>query len=228
MFTTFSSVPSRPSPSDVLWEVQDVLDVRCITFGALIVNALRDTATLLGATIIPNLASILEAPRPHLDEDKNARALLGRFLHLLPPPSSYSLRRTMMVEYPGAFQQRNSQRNSLQGSTWRRWRRYRPRLKSRFPASVSFVVVKVDTVSGGLVSRICGGGGSTDLVLMYLPFLVRSLSDVAFSEPARSIRLCMSMSARQCRLDTTPVPAWMSGHSARPYSVTLFLLGSEA
>ena len=36
-------------------------------------------------------------------------------------------------------------------------RHYRPRSKSRFPVSVSFVGVKVDTVSGGLVSRICGG-----------------------------------------------------------------------
>jgi len=31
--------------------------------------------------------------------------------------------------------------------------------------------------------------GSTDLVFMYLPSLVRSLSEVAFSEPARSIKL---------------------------------------
>ena len=29
-----------------------------------------------------------------------------------------------------------------------------------------------------------------DLVLIYFPSLVRSLSDVAFSEPAKSIRLC--------------------------------------
>ena len=86
MFTTFSSVPSRPSPSDVLREVQDVLDVRGITFGALIVNALRDTATSLGATIIPSLASILEALRPHLDEDENARALLGRFFASVASP----------------------------------------------------------------------------------------------------------------------------------------------
>jgi len=31
--------------------------------------------------------------------------------------------------------------------------------------------------------------GSTRLVLMYFPSLVRSLSEVAFSEPARSIKL---------------------------------------
>ena len=33
-------------------------------------------------------------------------------------------------------------------------------------------------------------GGRTDLVLIYFPSLVRSLSEVAFSEPARSMRLC--------------------------------------
>ena len=72
MFTTFSSVSPRLSPSDVLREVQDALDVRGITFGALIVNPLRDTATSLGATVIQNLANIFEALRPHLDGDEIA------------------------------------------------------------------------------------------------------------------------------------------------------------
>jgi len=53
-------------------------------------------------------------------------------------------------------------------------------------------------------------------VLMYLPSLVRSLSEVAFSEPARSIKLCVWVSAcgtnemqrkyqHRC-LDAPPVP----------------------
>ena len=37
--------------------------------------------------------------------------------------------------------------------------------------------------------------GETHLVLMYLPSRVRSLSEVAFSEPARSIKLCVWMLA---------------------------------
>ena len=49
---------------------------------------------------------------------------------------------------------------------------------------------KIRAVSVGLVSRVCSSWG-TNLVLMYLPSLVRSLSEVAFSEPARSIKLCM-------------------------------------
>ena len=51
-------------------------------------------------------------------------------------------------------------------------------------------------------SRICSqhwayfvGDGVTNLVLIYLPSLVRSLSEVAFSEPVRSIKLCSRMSA---------------------------------
>jgi hypothetical protein len=44
--------------------------------------------------------------------------------------------------------------------------------------------------TGGVSPSVVLGGESTDLVLMYLPSLVRSLSEVAFSEPARSIRLC--------------------------------------
>jgi len=59
--------------------------------------------------------------------------------------------------------------------------------------------------------------GSADLVLMYLPSLVRSLSEVAFSEPARSIKLCRWTSAgsvnetrhtyQHRRLNTPSVPS---------------------
>lgn len=48
---------------------------------------------------------------------------------------------------------------------------------------------------------------NTYLVLMYLPSLVRSLSEVAFSEPARSIKLCppneFPMSSDQTNIKTT-------------------------
>jgi hypothetical protein len=86
MFTTFSSVSARPSPSDVLREVEDILNTRDTTLGALIVNALRDTTTALGASVISSLASIFEALRPHFDEDEKARALLGRFFASITSP----------------------------------------------------------------------------------------------------------------------------------------------
>ena len=79
MFTTFSSVPLSPPPADVLWEVQEILDARDITFGTLVANALRDTTTSLGATVVSDLANILEALRPHLDKDEKARMLFGQF-----------------------------------------------------------------------------------------------------------------------------------------------------
>ena len=88
---------------------------------------------------------------------------------------------------------------------------------------------------------------SPDLVLIYLPSLVRSLSDVAFSEPARSIKLCVRASVcgangirhkyqHRC-LDTPPVPtlqpcsSWSlrsesGGHS--PTSTTLFIFPGRA
>ena len=79
MFTTFSSAPLSPPAADVLQEVQDILDRRGITFGTLVADALRDTGTSLGATVISDLADILEALRPHLEEDEKARTLLGKF-----------------------------------------------------------------------------------------------------------------------------------------------------
>lgn len=89
MFTLFSSVPLSQSPPDVLQEVQDILDVQGITFGTLITNALRDTTKSLGATVISELANILDALRPHLDEDKEARALLGKlFASVISPELS--------------------------------------------------------------------------------------------------------------------------------------------
>jgi len=57
-----------------------------MTFGALIVGALRDTTNPLGATVITELASILEALRPHLDEDGEARASFGRFFASITSP----------------------------------------------------------------------------------------------------------------------------------------------
>ena len=86
MFTTFSSVSARPSPSDVLREVEDILNTQDTTLGALIVNALRDTTTALGASVISSLASIFEALHPHFDEDEKARALLGRFFASITSP----------------------------------------------------------------------------------------------------------------------------------------------
>lgn len=78
--------------------------------------------------------------------------------------------------------------------------------------------------------RGCTMMGSADLVLMYLPSLVRSLSEVAFSEPARSIKLCGRISAgctnmtrgpyqHRC-LDTPSVPTLQlcSSWSLRPES----------
>jgi len=79
MFTTFSSVPLSQSPPNVLQEVKDILDTRSTTFGTLIANALRDTTMLLGAAVVSGLADILDALRPHLDEDDEARKLLGKF-----------------------------------------------------------------------------------------------------------------------------------------------------
>ena len=79
MFSTFSSVPPRPPTSDVLSQVQDILEAGNMTFGTLVTNALRDTTTPLGATVIRELTNILEALRPHLDEDDKVRALFGQF-----------------------------------------------------------------------------------------------------------------------------------------------------
>ena len=107
--------------------------------------------------------------------------------------------------------------------------------------------VRTDAISVRIILRICGDG-SPDLVLMYLPSLVRSLSEVAFSEPARSIKLCVRVSAcgtneiqdkyqHRC-LDTPPIPTlqlcppWSlrsesgghpSGRRHSPTSATLFV-----
>ena len=57
-----------------------------MTFGSLITSALRDTTTSLGATVVTELTSILEALRPHLDEDETARASLGQFFASVASP----------------------------------------------------------------------------------------------------------------------------------------------
>jgi len=57
-----------------------------MTFGTLVANALRDTTTMLGATVIAELSNVLEALRPRLDEDEKARALLGRFFTSIASP----------------------------------------------------------------------------------------------------------------------------------------------
>lgn len=44
-------------------------------------------------------------------------------------------------------------------------------------------IMSMVSISGMQLERV-------NLVFMYLPSLVRSLSDVAFSDPAKSIRLC--------------------------------------
>ena len=79
MFSTFASVPSRPSSPDVHREVQNLLDVQGITFGTLVANALRDKTTTLGTTVVRELPNILESLRPHLDEDEESRVLLSEF-----------------------------------------------------------------------------------------------------------------------------------------------------
>jgi len=52
----------------------------------------------------------------------------------------------------------------------------------------------------GVSSPVVLGGERTDLVLMYFPSLVRSLSEVAFSEPARSMRLWNSFLVMMFRI----------------------------
>ena len=79
MFHVFSSVPLRP-PS------RDILETGGMTFRSLITSALRDTTTSLGATVVTELASIVEALRPHLDEDETARASLGQFFASVASP----------------------------------------------------------------------------------------------------------------------------------------------
>ena len=86
MLTTFSSASLSPPPAGILWEVQDILNAWGITFGTLVVNALRDTTTSLGSTVVSDLTNILEALRPHLDEDEKARTLLGQFFASVASP----------------------------------------------------------------------------------------------------------------------------------------------
>ena len=86
MFTTFSSVPLSPPPADTLREVQCILEARGLTFGILVADALQDTTTSLGVTVISELANIFEALRPHFNEDEKARALLGRFFASIASP----------------------------------------------------------------------------------------------------------------------------------------------
>ena len=49
-------------------------------------NALRDTTTSLGATVMIELADILEVLRPHFEEDEKARVLLGEFFASVASP----------------------------------------------------------------------------------------------------------------------------------------------
>ena len=86
MFHMFSSIPLRPPSRDVLQEVQDILETGGMTFGSLITSALQDTTTSLGATVVTELTSILEALRPHLDEDEIVRASLGQFFASIASP----------------------------------------------------------------------------------------------------------------------------------------------
>ena len=79
MFTTFSSVPLSQSPPDVLKEVQDILTAQDTTLGTLVANALRDMTKPLGVTVVSELANILDALYPYLDEDEEARGHLGKF-----------------------------------------------------------------------------------------------------------------------------------------------------
>ena len=79
MFHTLSPVPSRLPPPDILREVQDLLSIRGITFGTLVVKALQSTTTSSGAAVIMELENILEALRPRFDENERARVSLGRF-----------------------------------------------------------------------------------------------------------------------------------------------------
>lgn len=68
-------------------------------------------------------------------------------------------------------------------------------LRAAFSASVPMTDPSVSRLCG--VSCQGGGGdGATHLVLMNLPSRVRSLSEVAFSDPARSMRDCQSVTGR--------------------------------
>ena len=79
MFSAFPSAPLRPPSPDIHREVQGLLDAQRITFGTLIANALQDPTTTLGTTVVLELPRILEALRPHLNEDQKSRTLLGEF-----------------------------------------------------------------------------------------------------------------------------------------------------
>ena len=86
MFHSFSSVPPRPPSRDVLREVQDILETGGMAFGSLIASALRDTTTSLGATVVTEFASILEALRPYLNEGEKVRASFGQFFASVASP----------------------------------------------------------------------------------------------------------------------------------------------
>jgi len=73
MFHTLSFEPPRPHS-------RDVLDARRgLTFGNLITSALGETTSSLGTAVVTEPPSILEALRPHFNEDEKARVLLGEF-----------------------------------------------------------------------------------------------------------------------------------------------------
>jgi hypothetical protein len=74
--------------SDILREVEGILNARDIALGTLVVNVLRDATTSLGTSMISNLVSTLEALRPRLGVNEKAGVLLGWFLLPLHHPSS--------------------------------------------------------------------------------------------------------------------------------------------
>jgi len=121
MFHTLSFEPPKPHPRDVLREVEDILDARGLTFGNLITSALGETTPSLGATVVTELPSILEAFHPHFNEDEKARALLGEFFFCF-----CGLARALAVRKGrrrdvGVSPQQPSLRKNLWSSAWTRW-----------------------------------------------------------------------------------------------------------
>ena len=113
MFTEFSAAPLSPSSTDILREVQHLLNQRGITFGALIVYALQDTVSSLGTAIILDLANVLEAL--HLKTRKPGRCS-GSFS----PPSFHLSSRDsagVMIRFRGISLQRTYLLSNLGIST---------------------------------------------------------------------------------------------------------------
>ncbi|KAF9788756.1 hypothetical protein BJ322DRAFT_1106721 [Thelephora terrestris] len=86
MFHEFSAAASRRPSTDLLQEVQEILNSRGMTFGTLITSALRDPTSSFGTTMVTEIPDILEALRPYFNQDDKARASLGEFFASVTAP----------------------------------------------------------------------------------------------------------------------------------------------